>query len=108
MITCNGSPLANAAVQFIPADGDGQVSHAFTDAEGRYVAKVSPTRLIVTVNAPVPAGRRKAYDMPDSPMVDVMVESLPEHFSDRDRSELVVSAVEGRHTLADFALERKP
>jgi hypothetical protein len=104
IITCDGVPLAAAVVQFVPITSDGQTSHAFTHADGSYRARVSPIRLTVPGNAPKLVGKRKAYDTPDSPLIDVMNESLPARYNVRAASVLFVEPVVGASTTAKFDL----
>lgn len=100
--TLDGQPLDEATVQFFPADGDGQTHHAFTDARGVYRAKISPVPMIVVISKSKVIGQREEF--PDSPPVDVMEESLPTRYSDRLKTELRVTPVEGQTIVADFSL----
>ena len=102
-VTLDGRPVEEAAIQFYPAAGDGQTSHAFTDKSGRFLAKVSPVPLVVTISKAAPTGK-KMQSFPDSPPVDELAESLAPRYSDRKKTELKVTPVEGKTTVADFAL----
>jgi hypothetical protein len=103
VVTLDGSPVEEATLQFYPASGDGQTSHAVTDKAGKFSAKVSPVTLVVTITKSAPTGE-KMQSFPDSPLVDVMEESLPDRYSDRLKTELGVTPVEQRSTVANFAL----
>jgi hypothetical protein len=98
----DGRPLDQATVQFFPVDGDGQTHHAFTDARGVYRAKISPVPMMVVISKPKVVGQSQMF--PDSPPVDTMVESLPTRYSDRLKTELRVTPVEGQAVAADFVL----
>lgn len=102
-VTLDGDPVEEAVLQFYPEAGDGQTSHAFADKSGNFLAKVSPVPLVVTITKAKATGE-KIQSFPDSPPVDVMAESLPPRYSDRRKTELRVTPVEGKTTVADFAL----
>ncbi len=102
-VTLDGRPVEAATVQFYPAAGDGQTSHAFTDKTGKFFARVSPVPLVVTISKSALTGE-KIQSFPDTPPVDVMEESLALRYSDRKNTELKVTPVEGKTTVADFAL----
>jgi len=102
-VTLDGRPVEAAALQFYPAAGNGQTSHAFADKTGRFVAKVSPVPLVVTISKPKPTGE-KIEPFPDTAPVELMAESLAERYSDRTKSELRVTPIAGTTTVADFAL----
>jgi FlaG/FlaF family flagellin (archaellin) len=103
VVTLDSSPVEEATLQFYPASGDGQTSHAVTDKAGKFSAKVSPVTLVVTITKSAPTGE-KMQSFPDSPPVDVMAESLSPRYSDRNKTELKVTPVEGKTTVADFTL----
>jgi hypothetical protein len=102
-VTLDGNPVEEAVLQFYPAAGDGQTSHAFADKSGKFLAKVSAVPLVVTI-AKAKATGEKRQSFPDSPPVDVMEESLAPRYSDRRKTELRVTPIEGKTTVADFAL----
>jgi hypothetical protein len=102
-VTLDGRPVEAATLQFYPAAGDGQTSYAFTDKTGKFLARVSPVPLVVTITKAVPSGE-KMQSFPDTPAVDVMAESLAPRYSDRKKTELKVTPVEGKTTVADFVL----
>ena len=102
-VTLDGRTVEEAVLHFYPAAGDGQTSHAFSDKSGKFLAKVSPVPLVVTISKATPSGE-KVQAFPDTPPVDVMAESLSPRYSDRKKTELKVTPVEGKTTVADFAL----
>lgn len=103
MVTLDGKPVEGATLQFYPAAGDGQTSHAVTDATGTFLVKVSPVQLVVTISKAGATGE-KTRAFPDSPLVDVIGESLSPRYSDRKGTELRVTPVAGTTTVADFRL----
>lgn len=106
-VTLDGRPVEAATLQFYPAAGDGQTSHAFTDKTGKFLARVSPVPLTVTISKATPTGQ-KLQTFPDTPPEDVMAESLAPRYSNLQRTELKVTPVEGKTTVADFALTSEP
>jgi hypothetical protein len=102
-VTLDGNPVEEAVLQFYPEAGNGQTSYASADKSGNFLAKVSPVPLVVTITKAKATGE-KMQSFPDSPPVDVMAESLPPRYSDRRKTELRVTPVEGKTTVADFAL----
>ena len=106
-VTLDEKPLAHAAIEFIPTAGDGQTSHAFADQQGRYSAKVSPTRLTVVIHASQVVGQQKMPEAPDAPPADVHQEMVPRKNTAFETSDLSVEAVAGKQTTADFALSTK-
>jgi hypothetical protein len=102
-VTLDGKPVEGATLQFYPEAGDGQTSHAFTDKAGKFLAKVSPVPLVVTISKSAATGR-KVQAFPDLPPADEMGESLPSRYSDRKKTELRVTPVEGKITVSGFVL----
>ena len=102
-VTLDGRPVEEVTLQFYPAEGNGQTSHAFTDKTGKFLARVSPVPLVVTISKSTPSGE-KAQAFPGEPLADVMAESLAPRYSDRKKTELRVAPVEGKTVVADFAL----
>ena len=103
-ITVDGQPLAVGAIRLIPLDGKSPTAGA-TIEDGEYVVDKAPaTGVRVEISAPKVVGKRKAYDTPDSPTLDVTKESLPEKYN--VKSELKRDLTKGDNTL-DFDLKTK-
>jgi hypothetical protein len=96
-VTIDGEPLVAAAMMFYPVAGDGRTSHAFTDKEGRYAATIDPTKMAVTISLFKPKGDSQNGE-------PILEESIPGRYSERSRSELLMSPVEGRNTECNFDL----
>jgi hypothetical protein len=101
VVTLDGEPLATAALMFHPIAGDAPTHHAFADAAGRYTAQVSPTKTSVTISLTRPSSSSRG----DEPVFEQMV---PNRYSDRATTVLVIEPVEGKNTVCDFALTTKP
>lgn len=103
VVTLDGSPVPEATLQFYPEAGKGQTSHAVTDKAGKFSAKVSPVPLVMTITKSVPTGEKR-QSFPDSPPLDVFAESLAPRYSDRKKTELRATPVQGKTTVANFDL----
>jgi hypothetical protein len=90
-VTLDGAPLASGIVRFVPADGRTATSDA-TIADGKFTANVPVGEKRVTISAPKVVGKRKMYETPDSPMVDVIEELLPARYNLRSELSITVSA----------------
>lgn len=102
-VTLDGQPLAEGAIQFIPVDQQSQTAGGTIQA-GRFEFRSPPGKMKVEITAPKVVGKRKAYDTPDSPMVDVVKELLPAKYN--VNSELTVD-VERNKERYDFPLKSK-
>jgi hypothetical protein len=78
-------------VRFVPADGRTATSDA-TIADGKFTANVPIGEKRVTISAPKVVGKRKMYETPDSPMVDVIEELLPARYNLQSELSITVSA----------------
>lgn len=100
-VMLDGMALPGAALMFYPAAGDGPTSHAFTDAAGRFSARIFPRTTAVTVSLYKPTG-----EIRDGAPVDKQM--VPARFVDRETTVLTIEPVEGKNTVCDFALTTKP
>lgn len=102
-VTLDGQPVEVGVIRFSAIDGSGQPVEA-TIATGRFEAAVSSGEKRVEIRAPKVTGKRKMYDTPDSPSVDVVVELLPNRYN--VDSELTMS-VDGSEQTQNFELKSK-
>jgi len=72
----DGEPVKSGMVNFLPTDGKNP-STGGTILDGEYTAQVPSGPMQITISSPVVVGKRKAYDTPDSPMIDVVEELIP-------------------------------
>jgi hypothetical protein len=81
-VTLDGQPIKDGAVMFIPADGQGQTGGAAIK-EGKFVAEQVPiAKMKVEIHGNKLTGRKiKAYDTPDSPVSDEIVEAVPARYN---------------------------
>jgi len=100
-VTLDGEPLPAAAIMFYPAAGDGPTSHAFTDATGRFSARIFPKETAVTVSLYKPNGKVRDGE-------PVAEQAVPARYVERETTILLIEPVEGKNTVCDFALTTKP
>jgi hypothetical protein len=91
-VTFDNKPLKEGVVRFVPIDGQSQTTAA-NIASGRFTATVPVGEMRVEFTAPKLGKRLKAYDTPDSPVVDVPEELIPERFN--IKSDLRITVREG-------------
>jgi hypothetical protein len=102
-VTLDGAPLKSGLIRFVPIDGQTPTADA-TIADGDFRATVPLGDKRVEITAPQVTGQRKAYDTPDSPMVDTIRELLPAKYN--VNSELTYKVEPGSQTH-EFALQSK-
>jgi hypothetical protein len=105
-VTLDGEPVERASVEFFPRDGKGRTAGGFTDAAGRYRVEVSPFPMRVTVSRWKVVRQDSREVSEENPAGDVMAEMFPPRFSDRGRTELLVTPTAGQTVRADFMLSR--
>ena len=89
----DGAPLPNGRIQFVAADGaTPTVESEVTD--GKYTASVAPGDKRIEILAPKITGKKKMYDTPDSPTVDIVKELLPARYNVQSELTMTVAAGE--------------
>jgi hypothetical protein len=79
-VTLDGAPLPSGLIRFIPEDGQSATADAQIK-DGKYQATVPVGGKRITLSAPKIVGKRKVYETPDSPTVDVVEELLPAEYN---------------------------
>ena len=103
-VTVNDKPLKNGVIVFTPAEGSGApVTGTITD--GKYSLETTPGKKFVQISAPVVVGKRKEYDAPDAPFVEITEEWLPDNY--HSRTELKMEVTNGANTK-NWALKARP
>ena len=95
IVTLDGTPLESGQITFIPKDGKLQPTGAGISAGGTFSAAVAPGAMQVEIRSPKVTGTRKAYDTPDSPLIDITVEQIPSRYN--TKSELSIDVVKGQN-----------
>src|SRR5205809_273909 len=93
-VTLDGQPIKDGSILFLPMDGQGQTAGA-PIKDGKFVAEQVPvTKMKVEIHGNKPTGRKiKAYDTPDSPVSDEIVEIVPQRYN--FQSELTLDVKKG-------------
>src|SRR5262249_29853840 len=103
-VTLDDQPLKEGTIRFVPADGKSQTAAA-TITDGKYSAPVPRGEMKVEISAPKATGKKiKAYDTPDSPVIEETVELLPDRYN--VKTELKVT-VKGGSQTENFSLKSK-
>lgn len=99
-VTVDGSPAKSGSIAFFPISGKSTTAGAEI-LDGEYSAEVPLGEFKVEIRVPKVVGEKKLYDTPDSPIKQIMAESLPAKYN--DESELTVDVEPGRNEK-DFQL----
>lgn len=99
-VTIDGELAGNGAMNFTPVDGSGPTAGAKV-VDGKFTAVLPVGTNKVAIFVPKVVGKRKLYNTPDSPVAEVMGESLPEKYN--ANTELTVDIVHGDNEH-DFVL----
>lgn len=100
-VVVDGKPAETGAISFIPVNGRGTTAGAVIE-QGKYKATVPVGEVRIEIRVSKVVGEQKIYDTPDSPIQEVMEESLPARFN--DQSELTWEVPSGKSTK-DFDLQ---
>ncbi len=95
VVTIDDAPLESGIISFAPTEGEGTAVVA-TISGGKYSAQMSTGKKQVQISAPMVIGKRKEYDGPNAPEVEITDERLPERFN--SQSELTYEALPGQQT----------
>ena len=80
-VTVDGKLVESGDISFFPADGNGPTA-GDKIVNGKYLAKkVAVGQTKVQIRVPKVVGQKKLYDTPDSPVRDLLDESLPKKFN---------------------------
>lgn len=102
-VTLNGAPLKAGTIKFIPQSGDGPTTGAVLNGEGEYSTEVPAGLMRVEITSPKVTGKRKLYDTPDSPMIEITEEQIPHRYNSKSELKYEVSSDE-KEVEADFDL----
>ncbi|MDB5338671.1 MAG: hypothetical protein JWN70_4290 [Planctomycetaceae bacterium] len=102
-VSLDGAPLKEGSIKFIPTEGDGPTAGAVLKGDGEYSTDVPVGMMRVEITSPKVTGKRKAFDTPDSPTIEITEEQIPERYN--AKSELKYEVVSGEKEVeADFDL----
>jgi hypothetical protein len=104
-VTLDGQPVESGVVQFFPEDSQGPSGKAGMIKDGTYTSPEVPVgKMRVVINAPKIVGKKKATDLPESPLIDDVKELIPAKYN--SKSTLVREIKPGVNTI-DFELTSK-
>lgn len=104
-VQINGSPAASGVISFVPAEGSGEPATAEITS-GKYEVQTTAGKKFVQISAPIVTGKRKEYEGPDAPLVEITEESLPPRYN--SQTELNFEVQRGANAKDwDLQAERK-
>ena len=103
-VTLNGVPIENGTIEFYPTGPTGQTAGGGI-ANGAYQLEASVGEMIVNIRAGKVVGKKKRYDTPDSPIDDILAETVPDQYN--KLSKLKVTLKAGSNDAVNFELKSK-
>jgi hypothetical protein len=88
-ISVDGTPAKSGSIAFFPTNRKSSTAGSEV-VDGRYTAKVALGTAKVEIRVPKVVGQKKLYDTPDSPIKQIMAESLPKKYNDETELKLDV------------------
>ncbi len=88
-ITFDGAPLKSGIIRFDPVDGHAATAEAII-TDGKFSAEVPPGEKRVSITSAKVVGKKKMYDTPDSPVIDLTEELLPKRYNANSELKLTV------------------
>lgn len=101
-VVYDGTPVQQGTIAFLPTDGAGPTA-AGAVADGKYSVKIAPGRKRVQIEAFRIVGQRHHRNAPDSPLVDIREQILPDRYNARTE---LVREVTPENRVYDFALDK--
>lgn len=90
-VLVDGQPVSGGVISFVPAEGSG--SPATSPVEGgKYELRTATGKKFVQVSAPKVVGKRKEYEGPDAPLVEITEERLPAKYNSQSELTFEVKA----------------
>jgi len=97
----DGKPIEKGNILFLPSDGKGPTAGGDI-ANGRFSVLVAPGPKRIEVHWPKVVGKRKQFDTPDSPTLDVVEELIPLAYNVRST---LTENIEAPQTRVDLDLK---
>jgi hypothetical protein len=91
-VTVDGVPAKSGSIAFFPVNKKSSTAGAEI-VDGKFTARVPLGAAKVEIRVPKVVGQRKLYDTADSPIKQVLAESLPPKYN--DKTELTLDVVRG-------------
>jgi hypothetical protein len=104
-VSYDGQPVKKGIITFAPANGAGPTAAAKIN-DGKYSVKIAPGEKLVRIEGYRVVGQRHySPNNPNSPMVDMQEQFLPERYNKKSELTREITPGLGR---CDFALEKPP
>lgn len=88
-VTLDGQPVASGTISFTPVDGQATTAGG-PITSGSYSVQVPRAAMKVSISSPKVIGKRKAYNTPDSPEINIMGEAVPARYNEKTELQLDV------------------
>ncbi len=85
-VTLDDEPVKEGMISFTPVNGQGQTGGAAIK-DGEYTAELQPGNMRIEIRSPKVVRQRKAFDTPESPLVDVYAETIPAQYNEKTKLE---------------------
>jgi len=93
-VRLDGMPVERGLIRLVPTGAAAPVGAEISG--GAYTLHAPPGEARVEITAAKVVGRRQAYDAPDSPLVDITAEAVPEKYNTSSTLTLDVQAGDNR------------
>jgi hypothetical protein len=103
-VLVDGEPVDKGVIVYVPADRTGAPVSGEIQ-KGRYEVRATPGKKRVQISAPAVVGKRKEYNGPTAPLVEITKERVPARYSGTG-TELTFDVQSGGNTK-DWAIETK-
>jgi hypothetical protein len=90
-VTLDGKPIKDGSIEFFPVDGNGQTA-GVAIRDGTYSVDASVGEMKVSIRAVEVIGQRKAYDTPDSPMIEDVRNTIPARYNTQSELKKTLAA----------------
>ena len=103
-VTLDGVPIENGTISFYPTGRAGQTAGVGIE-KGKYKVESSVGEMTVQISATKVIGKFKAYDTPESPVLDKVAEMIPAEYN--SASKLKASFKAGINENVNFDITTK-
>jgi hypothetical protein len=79
-VTIDGQPVSGGVISYVPADGAAPPATSNIEG-GKYEVRTMAGKKFVQISAPHVVGKRKEYEGPDAPLVEITDERLPAKYN---------------------------
>ena len=93
-VTVDGAPAKSGSIAYFPTNKKSSTAGSEI-RDGSYTANVALGATKVEIRVPKVIGQKKLYDTPDSPVKQVLAESLPAKYN--DQTELTLDVQPGKN-----------